>query len=100
MSTPPLHVVLRDARLNAGLQQGDVALSLGISQTALSYWENGRRSPSTEDLGRWAEAVGYRILAAPRDSRCSCGDDKLYWRGWEDCAAAVVNATVNGKRDA
>ncbi len=94
MAEPALHTVLRDARIATGRLQSDVAAVLGVTQTALSYWENGRRSPPLADLGRWAEAVGCRILAVPRRRTCDCGDDGLYWRGWDDCATTAVRAMV------
>lgn len=97
MSEPALHAVLRDARNAAGRLQADVAAQIGVTQTALSYWENGRRSPSEADLERWAEAVDCRIVVAPKRQSCSCGDDRLYWRGWDDCAAAAVQAMVKGR---
>jgi len=94
MPEPVLHAILRDARIAAGQLQADVAAALGVTQTALSYWENGRRSPSLADSQRWAEAVGYRILAVPQRRACACGDDTLYWRGWDDCATTAVQAMV------
>lgn len=99
MPEPALHDVLRDARNAAGRLQADVAAQIGVTQTALSYWENGRRSPSEADLKRWAEAVNCRIIVAPKRQSCSCGDDRLYWQGWDDCAAAVGQAAMKGRGD-
>lgn len=96
MAEPALHAVLRNARIAAGQLQADVAAALGVTQTALSYWENGRRSPSLADLERWAKAVGCRIVVAPKRQSCGCGDDRLYWRGWDDCATAAVQAMAKG----
>lgn len=92
MPDTALHVILRDARIAAGRSQAAVAATLGITQTALSYWENGRRAPSPTDLERWAAAVEYRVLVVPRWHTCKCGDDTLYWRGWNNCVAAAVKA--------
>lgn len=100
MTDPALHIVLRDARIAAGRSQADVAVLLGVTQTALSYWENGRRSPSVADAERWAEAVGCRIVVASKRRSCGCGDDGLYWRGWDDCAAAAGRAMARKGEDA
>lgn len=37
--------VLRRARLNAGLDQSELATILGVSQGQISKWENGRGEP-------------------------------------------------------
>lgn len=52
---------LRDARLAAGLDQGDVAAALGVRRQALSRVENGRRLPSMEFVERYAQALGAPI---------------------------------------
>ena len=97
MADPAPHTVLRNARIAAGRLQADVAAQLGVTQTALSYWENGHRSPSTADLERWAEAVDCRIVVASQRQSCDCGKDRLYWRGWDDCAAAAAQAMAKGR---
>lgn len=45
----------KTARLNAKLQQKVVASELGVSVQTVSYWENGTRAPSKENLLRIAE---------------------------------------------
>ena len=100
MTETALHTLLRDARIAAGQLQADVATAVGVTQTALSYWENGRRSPSLADLERWADAVGCRIVVALKRQSCACGDDRLYWQGWDDCATAAVQAMAKGRSDA
>jgi transcriptional regulator with XRE-family HTH domain len=97
MAEPAPHTVLRDARIAAGRLQADVAAQPDVTQTALSYWENGHRSPSTADLGRWAEVLNCRIVVASQQRSCDCGDDRLYWRGWDDCATAAVQAMTKGR---
>ena len=99
MAEIPLHTVLRNARIAVGRPQAEVAADLGLTQTALSYWENGRRSPSLTDAERWAAAVGYRIRVTSGWRACACGDEKQYWRGWDDCATAAVRA-MTGPRAA
>ena len=57
---------LRDARLAAGLTQAELAERAGTSQTAVSAYENGARSPSLETFDRLLAATGNRLAAAPR----------------------------------
>ncbi len=46
---PGLHG-LKEIRLKKGFTQQKVALDLSISREALSYYENGRRSPDVQML--------------------------------------------------
>lgn len=48
-------ISLRAARVNAGLSQKEVAISLGISNKTLSNWENGDTFPSVEKINRLCE---------------------------------------------
>jgi transcriptional regulator with XRE-family HTH domain len=41
---------LRTARLRAGVSQAELAAGLAVTQTAVSYWEAGRRLPGIDDL--------------------------------------------------
>ena len=49
---------MRFARLRANLTQEDLGDKLGVTQTAVSYWEGGKRDPGVSDLLRIAEACG------------------------------------------
>ena len=50
------------ARIEAGLTQEDVAVSMKTSKSAVSRLESGRRqSPSISTLRKYAEAVGCEI---------------------------------------
>jgi transcriptional regulator with XRE-family HTH domain len=42
--------LLKEARLRAGLTQGQLARRVGRSQSAIARWENGRVHPSLETL--------------------------------------------------
>ena len=51
MSDSPVGLVgLREIRKKKGLSQQKVALDLSISREALSYYENGKRSPDVQML--------------------------------------------------
>jgi transcriptional regulator with XRE-family HTH domain len=49
---------MRLARLRAGMTQEDLGDKLGVTQTAVSYWEGGKRDPGVAELLRIAEAIG------------------------------------------
>jgi transcriptional regulator with XRE-family HTH domain len=66
-SADPAHVVIAQliaARREQRLSQAALARRLGITQTAVSYWESGKRDVSLVDAVRWASALGRVILAA------------------------------------
>lgn len=48
---------IKEARESSGQTQGDLADLLGISQTAISYWEAGKRAPGLDDIVRLANAL-------------------------------------------
>ncbi|MFA9271304.1 MAG: helix-turn-helix transcriptional regulator [Baekduiaceae bacterium] len=56
---------LRDARLNAGLTQAELAARAGTSQATLSAYERGRKEPSLATLDRLLRATGRRLATAP-----------------------------------
>jgi transcriptional regulator with XRE-family HTH domain len=53
-----LGVNIRAARMAAQMTQESLAGKLGCTQTAVSYWEAGKRDPGVPDLLRIAEALG------------------------------------------
>jgi Zn-dependent peptidase ImmA (M78 family)/transcriptional regulator with XRE-family HTH domain len=57
MSTPSAEIGrrLKHARVRAGHSQTEVASQLDVTQTAVSYWEAGRRLPGIDQLMRLAE---------------------------------------------
>ena len=52
--------VLRQAREDAGLTQGQLARRAGTSQAAISAYESGARSPAVSTLERLLAACGMR----------------------------------------
>jgi transcriptional regulator with XRE-family HTH domain len=52
---------LKLARLQEGFSQHDVARKLGISQSTLSLWESGHRSPSEERREALAALYGRTL---------------------------------------
>ncbi len=54
---------LRELREAAGLSQKELADRMGVQQTAVSWWERGRREPSFGNAVKLAEALGVNVLA-------------------------------------
>jgi Zn-dependent peptidase ImmA (M78 family)/transcriptional regulator with XRE-family HTH domain len=52
---------IRAARLELGWSQEQLARNLGRTQTAISYWESGRRSPGLDDLMDLAEVFDRSV---------------------------------------
>lgn len=75
---------LRDAREAAGLSQAALARRLRVRQGTISAGERGSNI-NPRLLVRWSTALG--LDGVP-------GEDAMtaYWRGWDDCAAAVAAA--------
>ncbi len=69
MSTVSAEVghLIRTAREAANLTQLGLAQRLGVTQTAVSYWESGKRTPAIDDLLNLADTLGVppaRLLPA------------------------------------
>jgi transcriptional regulator with XRE-family HTH domain len=52
---------LRAARQRAHVSQGELAARLDITQTAVSYWEAGRRLPGVDDLMKVADVLNTAL---------------------------------------
>jgi transcriptional regulator with XRE-family HTH domain len=61
----PLIVQLRNARLDAGLSQRQLAKLSGVSASTILNAENGRYSPSLASVRPWAKALALTITALP-----------------------------------
>ena len=48
-------ITLKAARINAGLDQSDVAKELNVNITTVSSWETGKTQPSLENFKRLCE---------------------------------------------
>ena len=49
------------ARVQAGLNQEEVASRLGRSPATIVAWENGKTHPRMNDAAKYAEAIGFRL---------------------------------------
>lgn len=59
-----LGTALRSARQQKGLSQEKVADTLAVSRVAVSQWESGKTSPSTENLVKICSLLDLNIAAA------------------------------------
>lgn len=53
---------LIEARVRAGLSQGQVAERMGTTQSVVARLESGRRPPSMRTVERFARAVGGKLI--------------------------------------
>ena len=51
----------REAREACDMQQKGVALALGVSVQSVSFWENGKRMPSYENITKLAKLYGVSV---------------------------------------
>lgn len=58
----PGGLLIREARLRAGLTQAELARRLATSSAAISRWEHGAVSPSYDAVVRAARACGLRLV--------------------------------------
>jgi DNA-binding transcriptional regulator YiaG len=50
LPAPAVRVAIRQA---AGVSRRQLARAIGVSPTALGYWEHGQRTPSRQHVGRY-----------------------------------------------
>jgi transcriptional regulator with XRE-family HTH domain len=66
---------IKSARKKAGLSQKDLANRMGVTQSNISQYENGYKSPGYETLERFASAIGCGISdLLPGEVTASQGD--------------------------
>lgn len=53
--------IIREARRRAGLSQQDLAERLGTTQSVITRWETGRRSPTFETVIKAVRACGLDL---------------------------------------
>ncbi|MFD2839642.1 helix-turn-helix domain-containing protein [Populibacterium corticicola] len=57
--------LLRDARAHAGLTSQELANSSATTRTAISAYENGRKSPTVDTLRRLLASTGHDLTLVP-----------------------------------
>lgn len=53
--------VIREARRKMGLNQTKLAELMGVTQSAVSHWENGETMPTPRQIPRLAEILNIRV---------------------------------------
>ena len=92
---------IRAARLQRGLEQGEVARILGVTESTVWNWENYRSSPPIHQCKLVIEFIGYDPFPKPatfseqlvsfrrkrglrvRDAAALAGVDPASWSSWE-----------------
>ncbi|MDQ1732174.1 MAG: uncharacterized protein QOK10_2333 [Pseudonocardiales bacterium] len=54
-------MLLREARISAGLSQTELAAQAGVAQSVISVYESGHRQPSLATLATLIEATGHHL---------------------------------------
>jgi transcriptional regulator with XRE-family HTH domain len=57
--------VIQEARRKARLSQRQLAVRLGLQQSAIARWESGRVAPSYDAVLRLVRACGWDLALAP-----------------------------------
>ena len=68
-------LLLKHAREESGLTQGELASHAGTSRSTLSAYEHGRKSPNLGTADRILRAAGFELEAAPRIEFVEAGVD-------------------------
>lgn len=55
--------VIREARRKLGLNQTELAEQMGVTQSAVSHWENGETMPTPRQIPRLAEVLNIKVSA-------------------------------------
>lgn len=74
---------IKDARKGMGLTQKQLADRLGTSPQNLAQYENGKRQPKLETLGKIASALGVDVWELYEDYELP-ESDKEFTHAWED----------------
>ena len=100
----PLAYIIRSARQNKAMTQGELAARIGVNQSTISFWERGTEIPTVEHLIQLAlilpeiieslegreRVLLMRVLRLERDlfqGKCACSGCKC---SGEKSAVAVV----------
>ena len=61
---------IRELRIQAGMEQKELADAVGVTQPHVSNWESGKRIPTTAMLPAIAKALGCTVndLYVPADA--------------------------------
>lgn len=60
-----VHLLIRQARTDAGLTQAELARRAGVPRSVMNVYERGKREPSAEMFARILNAAGFRLSMEP-----------------------------------
>ncbi len=83
---------IRAHRQAAGLTQEDLADVISMTQTAVSYWETGKRQPGADDLVCIARALGCTVAELAGDAG---GDGFTGWAVLELMGHRILGGQVS-----
>jgi transcriptional regulator with XRE-family HTH domain len=78
-----VHLLLKQARREAGLSQADLARRLGVSQVAVAKLERPGANPTVDTLDRALWAAGWRLALDVTPRRAGGVDESLIRRQLE-----------------
>ena len=58
--------VIRELRLARGISMRELSDMVGVDPSAISLWENGKRTPSVESFASVILALGGELIVADR----------------------------------
>lgn len=88
---------LRQARETAGLTQTELGAKMGVTCTAVSYWETAYREPSLHTIVTLAGVLDttlVRLLGNLESDGDAQAYDAGFRAGWQACARRVMSAAA------
>ena len=71
-------VRIRDYRLRMGLTMKELGAMVGVSESAVGLWENGKRKPNYEKMLQLSEALGCTVSDLLGEESPSYEDESEY----------------------
>lgn len=102
--------LIYNARTRAGITQAELARRLGVSPSAVSEWEAGKKDPSVSNMYRIVSACGlsFRMIAADvtpdervqrdTDTRVLLGDDANKGPGLDEVREIIDRLSIRCAR--
>ncbi len=70
---------IREVRLAHGLTQRELAQTTGISQSNISAYESGRRTPTVDTVNKLVVGSGFLLIAQAGQTVITCGLPRAGW---------------------
>lgn len=93
--------IIRKARIDRGFSQQELGAALGLTATAINYYEKGKRKISIEDIYRLSavlkKPVEYFLPNASQDSKITAKNKKREYNSKELTGIPVLGAISAGE---